>query len=246
VISVGNTTVDISPASAGNVTNWTVDTISQLFQETFFYRIGATGPQFNLNTLPFTETLGLPIGTSQTDTVLYTGAGFTIQIAYGVTGGTAGSHISDIAEGIHITNTGNAPIDFHFFEYSDFDLGGTAGGDTVSLLNPFVWRQSGDGFSLSETSGVPAAQRCEDAFFASTLTSLTGGNYNLANANGLCGTVGPGDVTWAWQWDPTIAAGGGFIISKDKTLAAGTPEPGSLMLLGLGLASLAAFRRKRA
>ena len=58
--------------------------------------------------------------------------------------------------------------------------------------------------------------------------------------------VGPGDLTWAYQWDVTIAAFDTFQISKDKNLDAGViPEPTALAAAAMGLTALATRRRRR-
>jgi hypothetical protein len=69
--------------------------------------------------------------------------------------------------------------------------------------------------------------------------------------------VGPGDVTWAYQWIVVLDPGESFLISKDKRITGGTPdrgpfvpEPASLAIWGglsvLGLVFGNRFRRKAA
>ncbi|MDB6109574.1 MAG: hypothetical protein JWR69_1324, partial [Pedosphaera sp.] len=57
--------------------------------------------------------------------------------------------------------------------------------------------------------------------------------------------IGPGNVTWALQWDLTIAAGGTALISKDKYLEIIVPEPSTFALTGLGLAAFLLLRRRQ-
>ena len=62
---------------------------------------------------------------------------------------------------------------------------------------------------------------------ATTLSDLPGGSLD------------PGDVTWAYQWDFDLAASGvgsDFQISKDKRMGNNVPEPSILSVLALGLA----------
>jgi len=68
-----------------------------------------------------------------------------------------------------------------------------------------------------------------------------GGPTTLADNPG----VGPGDATWAFQWDFLLNPGQTFQVSKDKRIGA-VPEPASLLLLGSGLlGGLKAVRRRR-
>ena len=54
-----------------------------------------------------------------------------------------------------------------------------------------------------------------------------------------------GDVSWAFQWDFTIAAGSSAQIGKDKRLIVAVPEPTVAVFGGLGLMVLIATRRQR-
>ena len=57
-------------------------------------------------------------------------------------------------------------------------------------------------------------------------------------------TAGPGDVTWALEWDKdSLAGGNSFSVSVDNNISA-VPVPPSLLLLGSGLAGLGLLRRK--
>jgi hypothetical protein len=51
--------------------------------------------------------------------------------------------------------------------------------------------------------------------------------------------VGPGDMTWAYQWDVVINPGDTFQISKDKNLSAiPVPEPASGLLVTIAAGML--------
>ena len=130
-------------------------------------------------------------------------------------------------------------------------MGGTPGGQTIQLGKDLSGThyneayQTGPGAILDEsiTVAAPGANHGEAAFFNSTLVKLNNGVADNLNDN--AGPLGPGDATWALQWDRQIAAGGSFLISKDKyiQLAGAVPEPSALALISVGLAGLA--RRKR-
>ena len=118
----------------GGVTDWLVDGTDHLFRQWFWYRVGPGGPEAPIDTLGAPTVLTLSTDGELDDDaafISYAGPGFAIEVLYVLTGGTFGSNTSDLAEIIRIRNTGVAPLDFHFFQYSDFDLNETIGDDVV-------------------------------------------------------------------------------------------------------------------
>jgi len=238
-------TVDLSAQSGMN--NWTVDGVSPLTQQWFWYRIGSSGPQASLDTLALSGVSNL----GNTLQATYTGSGFNIDMTYQLTGGAAGSGSSDIQESIQINNTSTNALAFHFFQFSHFNFSG--GNDTVNLhqipSGPSAGLidealQTGAGMSLNEsvdTVNTPGANHGEAGLASTILSELNGGAPYTLNGNL---SSGPGNVGWALEWDESIAAGSSFTIDKDKGLQ--VPEPAATALLALGLAVYAARRRSAA
>jgi hypothetical protein len=238
-----NSSATFDTASAANNFNWFVDGINQLNQQAFWHRIGPAGPEQSVHTLPIgvqgTSDANFD-GNPDTLFVRYLGAGYRIETRYSLDGGTPGSGASDMGEQISIINTSNSTLDFHFYQYADFDVNGTAGGDALVFTNPNTVRQFEPGFELTETVVTPVPDHREGAFFNATLVKLSNaGPDNLSDAPPLGVVLGPGDVTWAYQWDFLLPPNSTFQISKDKNLHANPPVPepatGSLLVIAAGL-----------
>jgi hypothetical protein len=202
------------------------------------------GAESSVHTLPIGvqgTTDGNFDGNPDTLFVRYNGAGFRIETTYTLRGGSPGSGASDMGEVITIYNLGASPLDFHFFQYADFDL---SAADTIVFTNANAVQQAG-GTRLTETIITPVPSHREAAFFPTTLNKLNDGlATTLSDTPALNSPIGPGDVTWAFQWDVSIPVGGTFQISKDKNLA--VPEPGTIALVAIGASLLATRRRRRA
>jgi PEP-CTERM motif-containing protein len=242
-----NSSTQFDTASPANAFNWTVDGVNQLVQQAFWYRIGNVAEQ-SVHTLPIgvqgTTDANFD-GNPDTLFVRYLGNGYKIETRYTLDGGTPGSGASDMGEQISITNSLDSPLDFHFFQYSDFDLQGIALGDSAVFTNPNTVRQSKAAIRLTESVVTPVPQHREINFFPVTLNKLNDGlPTTLNDAPPIGTTLGPGDMTWAYQWDVVIAPGATFQISKDKNLSA-VPEPSTMFLLSAGVALIFAMRRKR-
>jgi hypothetical protein len=237
-----NSVAQVDVGSQSGMFNWFVDGNDYMAQQWFWYRIGGAGPESAINTIG-APTITL-LGTRNLQTT-YANASLSMDITYLLTGFTPGSGLSDITETIRIVNRMNTPLDLHFFQYSDFDLGPS---DTVQLGKSMITGlfnqavQANGLAALTETVAAPGASHGEVAFFPSTLNRL---NDGLATTlNDIAGPAGPGDVSWALQWDVTIAPGGSFGISKDKYInLQAVPEPSALVLAGFGLAGLLLRRR---
>jgi len=244
----GNSSALFDTSTPANNYRWFVDGVNQLTQQAFWYRIGSVGPEVTVH--------GLPIGLQGTTDpnfdgnpnalyVRYNGAGFQIETQYVLDGGLPGSNAADMGEQISITNTSGAPLDFHFFQYANFDLQNTPGGDTAVFTNPNTVDQNEGVARLTETVVTPVPSHREIAFFNTTLAKLTNGVADTLSDAPPYGTVfGPGNVTWSYQWDIVIPPNSTFQISKDKNLNA-IPEPATLALLSLLVGLLFVPRRKR-
>jgi hypothetical protein len=238
-----NSVVTIDPTSQAGVYSWTVNyptnSFNQLYQQWFWYRVGSTGPESPLNNLG-TLTVSQPI--ENLVLLTYTGSAFTVKLTYLLTGSAVGSNSSDLAETIRIHNNGTTPLDLHFFQYTDFDLNGPEN-DIVTFTSTDKVRQTDGIYAISETVITPEPSHHEGDYYSVTLNKLNDGNPTTLSDNPAIGTpLGPGDMTWAYEWDFTLGTTD-FIISKDKHLV--VPIPPAALLLGSGLLGLVGIRLKR-
>ena len=116
-----------------------------------------------------------------------------------------GSNTSTINEEITITNLSNDDLDFHFFQYCDLDLGGTALDTSAEIVgqNTAVQVDAGSAFA-SECADTPSPNGYEVNYVDNILTSL-----NDAGPTVLSNTAGPmynGNLSWAFEWDFTLVA----------------------------------------
>jgi PEP-CTERM motif len=243
-----NSVADFSTNTQAGAFSWTVDGIQQLSQQWFWYRIGNTAEQ-SIDTLPIlSQALSDATGDGFNDTLFtkYNGAGFTLSLKYSLQGGSVGSGASDLGEQISIHNSSGHSLDFHFFQYSNFELNGTPANQTAVFTNNNQVEQvrvGGTG-TLSETVITPVPTHREIAFFPATLNALNDGSPTTLTDTPIGTVIGPGNVTWAYQWDVTIANNATFQISKDKALSF-VPEPSALLMAGMGLLGLVSFVARR-
>jgi hypothetical protein len=220
------------------VDSWDVNGVSQLFEQTYFVRVGSTGgeTELNENTLVNEAALG-NIGSSA-----YAVGGLSITVSYTLTGTLGGG--SDLAESIRITNTSGASInDIHFFQYVDFDLNGQIGPQSGFFENNQDVNQFGGGVIVSETVVAPQPNARALEPFSVIVTDLEDGSpTSLASFNNA--PLANTDVTWAFEWIFSLGNNQSFLISKDKLLTV-VPAPAALPA-GLALLGLIAARRRRA
>ncbi len=243
VLTDGNATATFDLNSQMGMKDWHVDGVDHMFQQWFWYRIGSAGGESSIDTLDLNGWLPSNTNLDPQNDTLFVQYGdpagrFVIELRFGLTGGTPGSGTSDMGESIRIINTSVTTLDFHFFQYCDFDLNNTLVDEGVEITGGNTATQENLGYTIAETVETPLASHYEVGVYSGTLVSLSDA---LPTALGdVAGPLTNEDLTWAFQWDFTLAPEGTFIISKDKLIV---PEPATLCLLGGGL--LVLLRRRK-
>lgn len=242
----GNSVARVDVGSQAGMYSWGVNGQSQLFQQWFWFRVGG-GPEASIDTIASRTAFQ---ANNANLTATYFGNGFNIRIDYTLLGGAVGSGTSDIIENISVINTSaTSPLTgFHFFQYSNFDLLGTALGDTVTISGDSAggfWQatQTEGSIGLSETITIPYANHAQAGAPGTLLGVLNDAGASTLNDTTLTYT---GDAAWAFQWDFDIAAGSTYDVIKDKRLQLpAVPEPSSLALLSIGALAFALRRQRR-
>ena len=249
-----NSSVQVNPTGGNLVQDWTVNGINILnsalggFQN-LYYSVGNSGVPTPIQS--GIGALSVPslsiVGDIATLNTTY-GSGstpFSLQAAYTLTGGPAGSANSDLTEIVNVKNNQTAPLTFHFFQYANF----TVPNGTVSLQTTLfrgtplytLAEVSGGPISLSEYVDGTLNPGANEGTITPSLVALATPGFALS---GPAVNISGSGSAWLLEWDVTIPVDGTFQLSKDvyATINSPTPEPGVLSLLSLGLLGFGGFR----
>lgn len=244
----GNSSVTINPTSPSGVSNWSVNGQNQLNTEWFWYRTGSSGGQLGF------DTLGTPSVTlideksdGENDFALLAYPaknGIQVTVEYTLTGGSSGSESSDLLDSVIISNQSSSPVNYHLFEYGNFNLGGLTTGQTVTIADGDTATDIGNGHEVQviANSGIPSED--EASLFPSQFNSVSSAS-SPATLNDVS-SAGPGDAEEGFEWDATLGANKSLVVAIDNDMSGPSiPEPTSAVVLLSGVSGIFFTRPRR-
>ena len=230
-LTSGNSSIVIDPNSLVGQSSWTVDGVNQETEAWIWPTSG--GPSASLES---------SFSTGGILSATYAGTGFNMVLNLDLIGGSTGSHTSAVTESFTFNNTSDTAMNVKLYEYEAFTIDGSASGNSLSLsgspVNTAVQTgPQGGSVTLDATGGASAPDFYQIGNGSTILSLLSTPDQVTLNDN----STGPllGDDAFAFEWDPTIAAGGSFQISVNKVVEGGAAVPlpnaayGAAALLGL-------------
>lgn len=220
--------------------------VDQLFQDWWWFRVAGDSREyaFGNGSVPGGPTssgvlVGNNLGTLEDGEYQFTvnnptlGYAFSSQMLWNINPTPDGPLV---VYGNRIRNMGTAPLVISLFHYADFDVAGTAGGDSYSFS--FDRFEVTDGATTLGFSGDDFAGFEADTFSALRDRLSDGSITSLSNV--LAGS--PGDFTGAFQWDLVLQPGQAARVSGIISFI--IPAPGAAAVIAL--AGLLSARRRRA
>ena len=167
-----------------------------MFQNWWWYRTDSDTREFALSNLTAFDQ-------QQANTVALTYAegGLTYEITYTLS--DSGDNQAVVVAQLTIANTTSTPITLNLFNYSDFDMDGSSGGDRAELVRPNYMRVYETNTAHIVAAETPFAWQI--GAFPSVRNLLT--DTDIDNLNNSGSPFGPGDFTGAFQWQFTLRDG---------------------------------------
>lgn len=260
VLTDGTAQVSIDEASDAGIYQFNIDGVEQLYQEWYWFRqrptfAGSGGVLVDnvpLNSLP----ASIVNQTANSVTIRFTKAatdnrGGPLQIDLTLTLTSISQQEATLDKQITYTNMGTATQEFHLFAYSDYDLNGSANDQSVVFTPAATYTQIdlGSGGSTTLISiGIPNPSRHEAGIVPTLLNNIDNTPlYNLACLGaGACASsdAGPGNVSFAFQWDYLGVGVGQSRDAGQGNNIATIPEPATMLLTGIGLIGAGIIRRR--
>ncbi len=251
VYTIGARDTSMQIDLTGGITQWAVDGVNQLSLQSFYYSIGS-GPTASIFSIGAPSAPSITTNISNTTVALnttYANSTIGVGTLYSLQSSPVGSGKATLAQTLTINNVSATTQVFHFYQFSDFNLGGIAGGQNVQfssngsgqqyqVVQTDAFGRTLIGLITGVTGGGSAQSEVQAGLFDGVQFGL--GGINPVTLNNTL-TAGPGNVDFAYEWDATLAPGSSITISEIQTV----PEPSSMALAVSGIFALALRCRRR-
>jgi hypothetical protein len=167
-----------------------------MFQNWWWYRTDSDTREFALSNLTAFDQ-----PQANTVSLTYAEGGLTYEITYTLS--DSGDNQAVVVAQLTIANTTSTPITLNLFNYSDFDMDGSVGGDRAELVRPDYMRVYETNTAHIVAAETPFAWQI--GAYPGVRDLLTDTDIDDLNNSGS--PFGPGDFTGAFQWQFTLQDG---------------------------------------
>jgi len=218
--------------------------VSQLNQEWFYYSLGS-GPVYSIDQIASPTSINNHnFGGAPFLQATYVNSDLSVTVKFAPGNLSTANGQSTLTDTLTIANPSAFSETIHFYQYTHLTLGGVAGGQNVQFSN------NGSGVNYQVNQNVPGGGGYQGQLIGGSpspgeVQAGVNTQFGLVNGNAsptldnVTLAAGPGDVSYAYEWDVTLAptgqSGSSFIISELQTV----PEPSSLALMASGMLGLA-------
>jgi hypothetical protein len=219
---------DTSPSANFRVPNAVA--VDHVFEQGWWYRV-AGGTQETFFPVPTTESY-----VANTATLTWTNVNAqNFDASALATIRNVGVNMAIVQIEMTITNNSGANLNLNLFHFADLDVGGTAGGDSATLINANDHIGITDVATTGEYRGLGATALLVRPFSGATDVAALLSDVSVNNFDNTTLPFGPGDFTGGFQWVRTIPTGGKslFVVLLAINTPA-VPATGSCCVPGTG------------
>ena len=238
-LTSGSTSLQITLGGPNaGLSDWLVGGVNQLGYQWLYYSVGASAVSSIDTISPFTAPTFVNAQPNPFLTETYANSTLSVKTTYQLQGSSSASGSAGLQTTINLQNLSGSTQTFHLYQYSDFDLGGVLGNQTVQFAGtgmPYQVTQTGPVGSGPLKGSISALGATVEEIAGIEGTNLLGlfPGSQAPTYNDSSLTAGPGDVAYAYEIDITLSANQSLTVSELQTV----PEPSTMALIFVGTLS---------
>lgn len=240
-LSVQGSTLQVSVGgSSPGLSDWTVGGVNQLDYQWFYYSVGVGTLNSIDNISAFTTPSITTTATSETLAETYANATLSLTAQFELEAASSPSGLTKLATTIVFQNLSSSAQTLNLYQFSDFDLGNTLGGQTVQFAGtgmPYSVTQSGavgGPLTGSLSAGFATVNEAAGVEDGNQLGIKTGNANPNLNDSSLSAT---GAVDFGYEISETLNPNQSIIISELQSV----PEPSTMALIFSGMLAFGLF-----